>query len=96
MSKEQTHIQELRSNYCKENGLSYLYFQKGHYKDYIEYLEHLLTKEKEQREELIKKTYADALIDLTMFKEGKISKEEMEMIYKRAEQYSNEVIKGRN
>jgi hypothetical protein len=56
----------------------------------------LLTKEKEQREELIKKTYADALIDLTMFEEGKISKEEMEMIYKRAEQYYNEVIKGRN
>lgn len=46
-----------------------------------------------QREELIKKTYVDALINLTILKEGKISKEQMEMIYKRAEQYYNEVIK---
>jgi hypothetical protein len=59
-------------------------------------LRELLTKEKEQIEELIKKTYADALINLTMSEEGKISKEQMEIIYKRAEQYYNEVVKGRN
>lgn len=62
----------------------------------IERARELLTKEKEQREELIKKTYADALINLTMVKEGKISKEEMEMINKRAEQYYNEVIKSKS
>jgi hypothetical protein len=58
-------------------------------------IEMFLAQEKEQREELIKKTYADALINLTMLEQGKISKEEMEMINKRAEQYYNEVIKRR-
>jgi hypothetical protein len=83
MSKEQIVIEEIRIS--TETVKPCLYE-----------IEKLLTKEKEQIEELIKKTYADALINLTMSEEGKISKEQMEIIYKRAEQYCNEVIKGRN
>jgi hypothetical protein len=68
---------------------------KGSIKFSMAKIRAILTKEKEQRKELIKKTYADALINLIMLEEGKISKEEMEMINKRAEQYCNEVIKKR-
>jgi hypothetical protein len=84
MSKEETPIEIIKVMLENEVAIT------------IDHVNNLLTKEKEQIEELIKKTYADALINLTMFEEGKISKEEMEMIYKRAEQYYNEVIKGRN
>lgn len=48
---------------------------------------------KQQREEIMKKAYADALIEMTIYEEGSISKEEMEMINKRAEKYYNKQLK---
>ena len=100
MSKEQTPIEEANKWFEKIDVKTWLQTiitdvnPKACLAEVLaDFGEQLLTKEKEHREELIKETYADALINLTMFEEGKISKEEMEMIYKRAEQYYNEVKK---
>ncbi len=88
MSKEPTALEELI-----DNEITDLYHEgKYDYDTYLrlhDWLSEIVKEEEEQREELIKKTYVNALINLTILEEGKISKEQMEMIYKRAEQYYN-------
>ena len=85
MSKEQTPIEELIENIKSEKAEGILFD--------MEMLNDLLTKEKEQREELIKGVYADALIDQTIFDCGDINKQELSTIKEKAEQYYNEVFK---
>lgn len=96
MSKEQTPIDAL-------NMLRALVESNEEHHDYristeavklcLDEIEEALTKEKEQREELIKGVYADALIDQSIFDCGDINKQELSTIKEKAEQYYNEVFK---
>jgi hypothetical protein len=82
MSKEQTPIEIIKV--MIENGVEIT----------VDHVTKLLTKEKEQREELIKGVYADALIDQSIFDCGDINKQELSTIKEKAEQYYNEVFKN--
>jgi Trp operon repressor len=88
MSEEQTPIEIIQSIHDDLWNCSISQKEYESIRSKLLTLRELLTKEKEQREELIKRAFTDGA-NWELYGDDKTQKE-------RAQQYYNEVIKGRN